>query len=146
METTKANEQETVLDIFSRHYNSHPLIPDRNGSYRSAEHIHRRCADEMYYWCRSRDYFRLWAYLWVNWYQPSQWALWARSVNETEIPVLKTTMIVESHWRKIKHDCLHCFNRPRIDLVVWVLLSRAIPDALTRMRALLQDHDRRHAV
>jgi hypothetical protein len=53
-------------------------------------------------------------------------------------------MIVESHWRKIKHDYLHRFNRPRIDLVIWVLLSRLIPDALTRMQALLQ-HDHRRA-
>jgi hypothetical protein len=97
IETVSGNEQELVLSIFSRHYNSHPLIPDQNGTYRSAEHIHRSCVSEIYYWCRSRNYFRLWAYLWVNWYQPSQWVLWARSVNEKEIPVLKTTMIVESH-------------------------------------------------
>ncbi|KAK9490143.1 hypothetical protein V1508DRAFT_425718 [Lipomyces doorenjongii] len=44
METTKVNEQDTVLDIFSRHYNCHPLIPDQNGSYQSAEYIHRSCA------------------------------------------------------------------------------------------------------
>jgi hypothetical protein len=54
-------------------------------------------------------------------------------------------MIVESHWRKIKHDYLHRFNRPRIDLVIWVLLSRLIPSAMTRMRALLQ-HDHRKAM
>jgi hypothetical protein len=49
--------------------------------------------------------------------------------------VLKTTMIVESHWRKLKHDYLHKFNnRPQIDLVVWVL---HIPGSLVRMRALL---------
>ncbi len=143
METSSGDEQDTVLDIFSRHYNSHPLIPDQNGTYRSTEHIHRACAAEMYYWCRSRNYFRLWAYLWANWYQPSQWALWARSVNEKEIPVLKTTMIIESHWRKIKHDYLHRFNRPRIDLVIWVLLSRSIPDGLTRMQALLQRNHRK---
>jgi hypothetical protein len=64
-----------------------------------------------------------------------------QSVNENEIPVLKTTMIVESHWRKLKHDYLHRFNRPRIDLVVWVLLTRVIPNSLVRMRTLLnQDH------
>jgi len=141
METSRGDEQDTVLDIFSRHYNSHPLIPDQNGTYRSAEQIHRACATEMYYWCKSRNYFRLWAYLWVNWYQPNQWPLWARSVNEKEIPVLKTTMIIESHWRKIKHDYLHRFNRPRIDLVIWVLVSRSIPEGLTRMQSLLQgDH------
>jgi hypothetical protein len=143
METKDTGENETVINIFSNHFNAHPLIPDNNGTYRSAHHIHRDCAREMYSWCRSRNYFRLWAYLWVNWYQPNQWAIWARSMNESEIPVLKTTMIVESHWRKIKHDYLHRFNRPRIDLVVWVLLSRAIPNSLVRMRALLdQDHRR----
>src|SRR5258708_5708098 len=67
---------------------------------------------------------------------PKQWKLWARSVNEKEIPVLKTTMIVESHWRKLKHDYLHRFNRPRIDLVICVLLSRLIPSAITRMHSL----------
>ena len=143
IETSTSEEQDTVLDIFSRHYNAHPLIPDQNGTYQCAKDIHRVCAAEMYHWCRARNYFRLWAYLWVNWYQPNQWALWARSANGEEIPVLKTTMIIESHWRKIKHDYLHRFNRPRIDLVIWVLLSRSIPDAVIRMRALLQGDHRR---
>jgi hypothetical protein len=145
IETSTNDDQITVLEIFSRHYNSHPFIPDQNGTFRSAEDIHRLCASEMYYWCKTRNFFRLWAYLWVNWYHPNQWKLWARSVNEKEIPVLKTTMIVESHWRKIKHDYLHRFNRPRIDLVIWVLLSRLIPSATRRMRALLE-YDHRQAM
>ena len=53
-----------------------------------------------------------------------------------EIPVLKTTMIVESHWRVLKHQFLHRFNRPRIDLVTWILITRVMPDALVRMRAV----------
>ena len=142
IEAWNSDELETVLQIFLRHFNMHPLIPDQNGTYQSSEGIHRACAAEIYYWCRSRNYFRLWAYLWVNWYQPSKWVvLWARSSNPREIPVLKTTMIMESHWRKVKHDFLHSFNRPRIDIVAWVLLSNVIPDALTRMHVLLQrDH------
>ena len=142
MEPAGGDEQSTILDIFSRHFNSHPLIPDQNGIYRSAERIYGDSAAEIYHWCRSKNYFRLWAYLWVNWYQPDQWRLWARSFNEEEIPILKTTMILESHWRRIKHDYLHRFNRPRIDLVVWVLLSRLIPNALARMHALLQRNHR----
>jgi hypothetical protein len=136
IETSSIADRDTVLEIFSRHYNAHPLIPDHNGTYRSAEAIHRECITEMYSWCRARNYFRLWAYLYVNWYKPEQWELWARSANAREIPVLKTTMIVESHWRKIKHDYLHRFNRPRIDLVVWVLTSRVIPNGLDRMEAI----------
>jgi MULE transposase domain len=137
IETASGEEQDIVLNMFSQHYNSHPLIPDQHRTYRSPERIHRACAEEMYHWCKSRNYFRLWAYLWVNWYQPSQWKLWARSADDKEIPILKTTMIVESHWRKIKHDYLYRFNRPRIDLVIWILLSRLIPSALTRLHALL---------
>ncbi|PVH96191.1 hypothetical protein DM02DRAFT_688395 [Periconia macrospinosa] len=138
IEIASGDEQNTVLDIFSRHFSSHPLIPDQNGIYRSAERIYRDCAAEMYDWCRSKGYFRLWSYLWVNWYQPDQWYLWARSINEKKIPIPKTTMVVESHWRKIKHDYLHRFNRPRIDLVIWVLLSRLVPNAMARMQTLLQ--------
>jgi len=135
-------EKEAVLTMFSTHFNVHPLIPDQNGTYRTAQQIHNDSAREMYSWCRSRDYFRLWAYMWINWYQPDKWALWARSANDKEIPVLKTTMIVESHWRRLKHDYLHRFNRPRIDLLVWVLLSRSIPVSLTRMQGILSQDPR----
>ena len=43
METSTSEEQDTVLDIFSRHYNAHPLIPDQNGTYQYAEYIHCVC-------------------------------------------------------------------------------------------------------
>ncbi|KAI0997183.1 hypothetical protein K3495_g11002 [Podosphaera aphanis] len=45
-------------------------------------------------------------------------------------------MIVESHWRIIKCDFLYWFNLPRIDLVIWVLTSRAISQGLDRIRAI----------
>ena len=128
--------------MFSRHFNSHSLIPDKNGIFRSAKDIHQQCASEMYFYCKARGFFRLWAYFFINWYCNEQWKLWARSANEIEIPVLKTTMIVESHWRVLKHDFLHRFNRPRIDLVTWVLITRAIPDAVVRMRAIKSGEDR----
>jgi hypothetical protein len=142
LETTM-EERDTLLKMFSRHYNMHSLIPDHNGTYRSADTIHRECINEIYAWCRTRNYFRLWAYLFVNWYRPEQWKLWARSANNKEIPVLKTTMIVESHWRKLKHDYLHRFNRPRIDLVIWILTSRAIPQAIVRMEAIRNGDSRK---
>ena len=119
IETWNNDELDTVVKIFLRHFNMHFLIPDQNGTYRSPEGIHRACAAEMYNWCRPRNYFRLRAYFWV--------ILWGRSSNPREIPVLKTTMILESHWRKVKHDYLHRFNPPRIDIVTWVLLSSVIP-------------------
>ena len=142
IEQMSTTEKDTVSRMFSRHFNAHSLIPDRNGIFRSRTEIHRECASEMYSWCKALGFFRLWAYLFVNWYRPSQWELWARSANATHIPILKTTMIVESHWRRLKHDFLHDFNRPRIDLVSWVLVTRAIPAAVAKMRAVRSGNDR----
>ena len=142
IEQMSMEQKETVIRMFCRHFNYHPLIPDRNGTFRSPNEIHQDCASEVYWWCRGRGFFRLWAYLFINWYRPGQWELWARSANAVEIPVLKTTMVVESHWRRIKHDFLHRFNRPRVDLVVWILVTRVIPDAITRMRAITSSNHR----
>lgn len=136
LEPATKEDRDTVLEIFCRHFNLHPLIPDSNGTYKSSTTLHRECAAEMYTWCKARGYYRLWAYLYVNWYCPDQWKLWARATDPAEIPTVKTTMIVESHWRTLKHDYLHRFNRPRVDLVVWVLTSRVLPDAVHRMTAI----------
>lgn len=136
LEPSSLAEQNAIVDVFTRHFNAHSFIPDHNGTFRSKETIYKECSTEMYQWCRQRGYFRLWAYLFVQWYKPKMWILWARSENAEEIPVLKTTMVVESHWRLLKHDYLHRFNRPRVDMVVWIMLSRVIPDAIDRLQAL----------
>ncbi|KAI0992061.1 hypothetical protein K3495_g16125, partial [Podosphaera aphanis] len=129
-------DQKIVLEMFSRHFNAHPLIPDRNGILRTASTIHSECATEMYTWCYAKGFFKLWAYLFANWYDFGQWKLWARSHHSEQIPVLKTTMIVESHWRKVKHDYLHNFARPRIDMVIWIFISQLIPQGISRMKAI----------
>jgi hypothetical protein len=136
LEPATKEDRDMVLEIFSRHFNLHPLIPDSNGTYKSSAILHRECATEMHTWCKTRGYYRLWAYLYVNWYSPDQWKLWARAADPVEIPVVKTSMIAESHWRTLKHDYLHRFNRPRVDLVVWILTSRVLPDAVHRMTAI----------
>ena len=137
METATPQERESGLNMVCRHFNAHSSIPDQNGTFRTPETIHSESASELYSWCKARGCFRLWSYMIVNWYRPGQWELWARSANPAEIPVLKTTMIVESYWRKIRHDFLHRFNRPRIDLVLWVLVSRVIPSTSGRLKAIM---------
>lgn len=143
LETTIVAERDTVLQMFSRHFNMHSMIPDKNGTKRSATQIHLDCINEIYIWCHSRNYFRLWAYLYINWYSPEQWRLWARSSNPISLPVLKITMIIESHWRRTKHDFLHRFNLPRTDLVTWVLVSRVVPTTLGQMNTILVKNHRR---
>lgn len=125
-----------LKEMFKRHYNSHPFIPDSNGVKHSAEEIHTQATREAYEWRRMHNLPRLWAYLFVNWYKADQWKLWATSGNSSEVPVLRPTMILESHCAKLKYQYLPNFNRPSIDLVVWTLTSRVIPDATHRLQAL----------
>ena len=51
-------------------------------------------------------------------------------------------MIIQSHWRRIKHDYLHRFNCPRIDLVSWVLVSHVVPQFMKRVKAIIENDQR----
>ena len=145
LEPKTKDEKEAVLNMMGRHFHLHPLIPDQNGTFKSSKLIYQECITEVYRWCKARGYFRLWAYLFLNWYQPKQWELWARSADPKHIPTVKTTMIAESHWRTLKHDYLHRFNRPRVDLIVFILITRVLPDAEHRLSAILSGQSRVHS-
>ena len=65
--------------------------------------------------------------MWINWYQRSHWGLWARAANPEKISLFRTTMLVEAHWKVIKRDFLPKFFRPRLDLVIFVIINRLLP-------------------
>ncbi|EEB88766.1 hypothetical protein MPER_13221 [Moniliophthora perniciosa FA553] len=113
-----------IVDMMETHLNAHPMIPGYSAP--TAEGIRYWAVKQMYQFCEEHDLREVWAYLWENWYRPKRWNLWARSVYP-EIPHLKTTMILESHWRRIKHDFLHHFHMPRLDLLAWVLITKLAP-------------------
>ncbi|KAJ6546393.1 hypothetical protein DFH09DRAFT_927184, partial [Mycena vulgaris] len=86
--------------------------------------------------CLENELPKAWAYLWENWYRPGCWQLWARA-EHAEIPRLKTTMMVESHWRRIKRDFLHHFHKPRLDLLVWILVVKLAPRYCRRLDIMM---------
>jgi hypothetical protein len=85
--------QGQVIDMMERHLCAHPLIPGYSAP--SPEGIKEWAVKQMYQFCKAHDLPNLWAYLWENWYRSGRWELWARCV-VTEIPRLKTTMMVEA--------------------------------------------------
>jgi hypothetical protein len=85
--------RETIVNMMERHYCAHPLIPGYAAPYRVS--IKHWAVQQMYHFCERNDLREVWAYLWENWYRRGRWELWARSEHDT-IPVLKTTMILES--------------------------------------------------
>lgn len=118
--------RQTVIDLLEKHLHYHPLIPNANGQFLTSEEIWTNSVGEMYQLCFNNNLQYVWAYLWINWYQKEMWILWARS-SAAEICIFRTTMLTESHWKVLKRDYLPKFFKPRLDLVIYVILSRLIP-------------------
>ncbi|SAL96230.1 hypothetical protein, partial, partial [Absidia glauca] len=149
----KAN-RDAIVAIMENHYCRHPLlfegISDRkfeqsdhlfnfvlvltggrtfpaNEFANYATRIHYGSTFEVYSYCQRNNLPDAWAYLWRNWYTGEKWKLWSRS-SRLEIPTGKTTMLVESHWRVLKRNHLYHHNRPRLDLLCFVIISNYCAD------------------
>ncbi|KAJ7432625.1 hypothetical protein B0H11DRAFT_1631282, partial [Mycena galericulata] len=114
--------------MFRTHLHQHPSFPqnDPKERYISVEEIHKRAVREVYQYCFEKDLSQVWAYMWNQWYSLKQWPLWARASCDA-IPRLKTTMVVESMWKHIKRRDLAQFNRPRLDLVTYLVIMGLLP-------------------
>ncbi|KAF7344983.1 SWIM-type domain-containing protein [Mycena venus] len=117
-----------IIEMYRTHLHQHPKIPRNNPDepYLSAKEIHCRAVRQVYNFCYSNGLSQVWAYLWNRWYTPNQWSLWTRASCDA-IPRLKTTMVVESLWRHVKHRDLAQFNRPQLDLVVNIVFKSLLP-------------------
>ncbi|KAF9021704.1 hypothetical protein BDZ89DRAFT_1163620 [Hymenopellis radicata] len=124
-----------IAGLIERHYCAHPFIPGE--AHPSTAAIYEWAVRMMYAYCVERDLREVWAYLWENWYRPGRWELWARSTCPEMIAILKTTMILESHWRRIKEDFLHHFAMPRVDLLIWILVTKLAPNYYRRLDVLI---------
>lgn len=127
-----------IVEMFRRHACQHPLIPlnDAANTCLEPDEIHEAAVRDMYTYCFENNLSQVWAYLWNCWYRPEKWILWARSASD-EISVLRTTMIIEGFWNKLKHSILTDFNSPRLDLVIHLIITLVIPDVRSRIDFLL---------
>ncbi|KAJ7479127.1 hypothetical protein FB451DRAFT_1450936 [Mycena latifolia] len=148
--TTSSRESEThvfcpadcrkdVITLMETHFCAHPLIPGYAPPNPAG--IKRWAVKQMYEYCVGNDLPEAWAYLWENWYRNGRWELWARAPHP-QIPRLKTTMMVESHWRRIKRDFLHHFHMPCLDLLVWILVKKLAPTYYRKLDHYLVDTGR----
>ncbi|KAJ3985287.1 hypothetical protein F5890DRAFT_1409822 [Lentinula detonsa] len=131
--------RQPIIDLMEQHYCAHPLIPGY--AHPSLGGIKEWAVKKIYSFCVKNDLREVWAYIWENWYRAGRWELWARSV-DNGIAILKTTMMVEAHWRRIKHDFLHHFHSPRIDLLAWILITKLAPPYYHRLSQMMTDSGR----
>ncbi|EAU90664.2 hypothetical protein CC1G_03933 [Coprinopsis cinerea okayama7 len=134
-----AEHRPKIRRLMEKHYCAHPLIPGESGP--TTTEIKRWAVSQMYMYCISNELPEVWAYLWENWYREGRWELWARSVH-SQIPVLKTTMILEAHWRRIKRDFLNKFHMPRCDLLAWILVTKLAPTYYRKLARVFTDTGR----
>jgi hypothetical protein len=117
------------------------LIPTINNTFiLSKEQIWQNSVKEIYEYCRQQNLPHVWMYIWEEWYTWANWILWARSISD-EINCLRTTMTIESHWHVIKHDFLHHFNHPRLDLLIYILIQKVIPRQIDRLYLLSNNRE-----
>ncbi|CAG8764527.1 15606_t:CDS:2, partial [Gigaspora rosea] len=131
-----------IINLVTKHFNQHPYIPADDMQYYSPDQIREAAIKEIYTYCKNNNLKWVWSYLWVEWYSSSKWPTWAQSAKK-EVSVLKTTMIVESHWRLIKHNYINKFNKPCVDLLVWILAERLLPRYIIKIRDLESNHKSR---
>ena len=134
--------RDTILDIIVYHFHLHPMIPNDQNQYITADEIWFTSVREMYQFCVQKDLRNVWAYMWTNWYQKSTWRLWARSASSEKMSLYKTTMLVEAHWKVIKRDYLPRFFRPRLDLVVFIITHRLLPHYQRRNAQLVSGREK----
>ncbi|EXX72007.1 hypothetical protein RirG_073390 [Rhizophagus irregularis DAOM 197198w] len=115
--------QVKILELFTKYFHLHPLIPIGSGEFLSREDIWKLSTEEMYNFYYENDLKYVWAYMWCNWYKFNLWVLWVRATDPEKICIFKTTMLVESHWKVIKRNYLPRFFRPRLDLVTFIIIT-----------------------
>ncbi|CAG8449799.1 23330_t:CDS:2 [Gigaspora rosea] len=144
--------RDEVVSLIKKHFNMHQKIPVNAARlFLTADKIHISAVHEMYEFCFRNRLVLLWAYLWSKWYKITWWTLWAQSA-QTIIPIRKTNMLIESHWKvgkkremkkgkgevKEKKKKVECVSgrssfSPRLDYVVWIISIRLLPDQLVRL-------------
>ena len=129
----------SIIRLISKHFCQHPILRERHGETRNPQQIHRDAVLEAYYHCKANNLREVWGYLWTNWYAPGKWELWARSSYEHAIPRKRTTMLVEALWRNFKRMVLYHYNRPRVDLATYALVTQGIPPYRVRFNRIVRD-------
>ncbi|KAK9489447.1 hypothetical protein V1508DRAFT_427991 [Lipomyces doorenjongii] len=137
------DQARTIRAMIKRHLLRHPLLPkpvfDTDGAtppdslqFQSYEEIHSSSIREMLEYCKSINQPRLFRYFWSNWYRPgfrntgSRWeiaSLCGRPGFNAIIPISRTTMRLESHWRILKKDYGSRFIKPRLDVLAYIICS-----------------------
>jgi len=123
-------DRKLVRSEMDAHMMRHPYFESM-----TAENIRRDCVTHMLKFVYSRFPQKRWifGYLYRNWYTLRFWTLWAHSAYEA-VPIHRTTMIIESHWKWLKYYAL-AKKKPRLDALFYIIIPQVYNSILPRMSA-----------
>jgi len=142
--------RDSIVYLFMQHLHWHPIthlqqVPFSPENYKmtiwkiQVEEMHRLCKELRESWA--------WEYLWENWYSPflvqmfiyrynpSRWRIWARAMSPY-LPIIQSNAVVESFWGVLKRIHTRRMNRPKLELLVEVIMDRHLDQLLK----LIQQH------
>ena len=128
---------EVVLSIIKSHFHQSPILcqflkQKTNEEIREyfVRHVRETLANSVY--------AEVLVYLEQNWYSKSTFCLWGWNFLGELLPLTKTTMAVEAHWSLLKRKFLGCHNRPRIDMLFFIIDGQVIPNYINSFQLILQ--------
>ena len=138
-----AEEYQALIALCRCHFLHHSLFPSirrENGAdgaplgfeYETETEIHCHAVRDFLELCMRLQNPVLFRYLWSNWLRPfhqisRRWDLISVANCDT-VPFAQTTAYIESYWKILKHKYLKLFVRPRIDLLVYIVIRYVLPD------------------
>ncbi|CAG8802406.1 23643_t:CDS:2, partial [Dentiscutata erythropus] len=93
------------------------MIPIENLGFLNTKKIWVASVKEQFDYCYQYNLAHVWAYLYTE-----------------------CTMAIKSHWWVLKHDFFSNFNNARLDLIIYIIVSKVIPCQADRLQLL---HDGR---
>ncbi|KAK9234231.1 hypothetical protein V1525DRAFT_422426 [Lipomyces kononenkoae] len=147
-------ETRVIRALVKRHLLSSPSLPSVNlddnmptsgMQFSDWIDILTACVHEILDYCRKIDQPAIFRYLYLNWYRPShndyrgRWEIASLSGRRDVTPVIplsRTTMRLESHWKLLKKDYLSPFVRPRVDLLCHVIIATLVLARINRLKQL----------
>ena len=131
------SREKIFFELIDINYHRHPLL----GETLTIPELEQGAILEIQSFLDQAGDNELLQYMICNWYCHDSFVLGGR-MNDTSIALTKTTMYVEAHWSMIKRGILQNYNRPGVDIVVFVIERKLLRKIKCDMDLLLRGREK----
>ena len=126
-----------LVELFLQHLRWHPTtrlgLSAEEASKFDIKDVWMHQTAEMHEACKANRESWAWEYLFTNWYAPNKWTIWARAVGK-QVPIINSNAPVKSIWSVIKKKYRRKLGRPKLEVLVDVLMNLYLWDHMLKIR------------